>query len=178
MRLVRYLGFVFAGILLLAVGAHLRIAKITIKEPTGARTVFRICLPGRNPNVFAMTDRDFMCHLYDCYGLRRVGGFGLATSTNVEGVVLLGPSREAGTVTKADAVTIARRAVATNEATYPEWLATNVIYRTHPDGRGWSVVAEMIVGTNNAGEPLFPVGSQRFIGIDERGAVTHYTRGL
>jgi hypothetical protein len=63
-------------------GAQLRIAKIVIKEQSGPRTVFRVCLPGRTPNVFAMTDRDFMCHIYDRYGLRELaGGFGLATET-------------------------------------------------------------------------------------------------
>lgn len=65
-------------------GAHLRIAKITIKEPSGDRTVFRVCLPGRTPDVFAMTEGDFMCHIYDRYGFRELdGGFGRATEAVV-----------------------------------------------------------------------------------------------
>ncbi len=65
-------------------GAQLRIAKIVIKERSGPRTVFRICLPGRTPDVFAMTDGDFMCRIFDRYGFRELdGGFGLATETVV-----------------------------------------------------------------------------------------------
>jgi hypothetical protein len=60
-------------------GAQLRIAKITIKEPGRSRTVIHVCLPGRDPNVSAMTDKDFMYHTYDWYGFRHLGGFGLAT---------------------------------------------------------------------------------------------------
>ena len=96
----------------------------------------------------------------------------------VQHVVLFGPSQEAGTVTEENALDIARRAVATNDARYPDWLGTNVFYRAQRDGQGWSVLAEMIVGTNASGQPLVPVGGQRYIGIDERGALTHYWRGL
>ena len=63
-------------------GAQLRIATIVIKEPSGPRRVFRVGLPGCSPDAFAMTDRDFMCRIYDRYGLRELdGGFGLATET-------------------------------------------------------------------------------------------------
>ena len=95
----------------------------------------------------------------------------------VHPVVISGQSQEAGTVTEANALAIAQRAVATNDAKYPDWLATNVFYRASREGRGWSVLAEIVI-TNDSGEPRVPVGAQRYIGIDERGAVTHYWRGL
>lgn len=178
MRLFRYLAFGLMGVLVLAGAARLRIAKITIKERSGPRTLFRVCLPGREPDVFAMTDRDFMCHLYDWYGFRHLGGFGLAAegSTN-QPPVLFPASVPAGEVDEITAIAIARRSVATNDAGYPAWLATNVFYRARQDGQGWSVVAERIVGTNDSGEPLIELGGQRYIGIDKRGGVTHYIRG-
>ena len=95
----------------------------------------------------------------------------------VQRIVLFGPSQEAGTVTEADALAIARRAVGTNDARYPDWLATNVFYRARSHGRGWDVFAEIIIGTNDSGQPLSFVGDARFIGVDERGAVTHYWHG-
>src|SRR6266404_4021691 len=67
--------FFYSALTLLVVllgGSQPRIPKITIKEPGRARTVIRVCWPGRDPNVFAMTDQDFMCHTYDWYGLRRL----------------------------------------------------------------------------------------------------------
>ena len=60
-------------------GSQFRIAKITIMEQSGPQTIYRICLPETEPDVIAMTDRNFMCHLYDCYGFRHLGGFGKAT---------------------------------------------------------------------------------------------------
>jgi len=79
--------FFYSALTLLVVllgGSQLRIAKITIKEPGRARTVIRVCWPGRDPNFFAMTDQDFMCHTYDWYGLRHLGGFGLATQDSAK----------------------------------------------------------------------------------------------
>ena len=82
-RDLRALAFIGAlGALLISaglIGSQVRIAKITIEERTGPRTTFRLCLPGKQPDVFGMTDRDFMCHMYDWYGFRHLGGFGKAT---------------------------------------------------------------------------------------------------
>jgi hypothetical protein len=80
-----------------------------------------------------------------------------------------------GTLRESAALAIARRTLATNGG--PAWLETNVFYRARPDGRGWSVAAEVIVGTNASGEPEMPVGGHRIISIDENGAVTHIMRG-
>lgn len=178
MRFFRYLAFGLMGAFLVLAGVRLRFAKITIYEHGGPRTLFRVCLPDREPDVFAMTERDFMCDLYDCYGFRDVGGFGLAAEGNTNRPpVLFPPSVLVGEVDEATAIAIARRSVATNDAKYPAWLAANVSYRARQDGKSWSVIAEMIVGTNNSGQPLTPFGGFRNIGIDERGGVTHYIRG-
>jgi hypothetical protein len=84
---------------------------------------------------------------------------------------------KAASLLAAEAVTIARRAVATNDGQYPAWLQPNVFYCARPEGRGWSVLAERVVGTNGAGEPLIEIGGHRIIIVDENGAVTHYMRG-
>jgi len=79
MRL-RHVAFILLTAIAFIGGSQFRFAKIIIKEQSGPRTVFRVCLPGSEPDVFAMTDRDFMCHIYDWYGFRELdGGFGLAT---------------------------------------------------------------------------------------------------
>jgi hypothetical protein len=68
-----------AGVALIG-GGQFRIAKITLTEEGGKRTAFRVCLPGHKPDVFAMTDGDFMCRIFDWYGFRELdGGFGLST---------------------------------------------------------------------------------------------------
>ena len=84
---------------------------------------------------------------------------------------------KAASLSEAEALTIARRAVATNDGQYPAWLQPNVFYRARPESGGWSVLAERIVGTNASGEPLTEVGGHRIITIDEHGTVTHYMRG-
>ncbi len=84
---------------------------------------------------------------------------------------------KAANLPESSALTIARQAVATNDGRFPAWLQTNVLYRARPEGAGWSVVAEIIVGTNHSGEPLIEVGSHRIVRIDEHGTVTHYMRG-
>jgi len=177
-RLFQCLGFGLLAVLLMAGAARLRIAKITVNDISGPRTLFRVCWPGRAPDAFAMTDRDFSGQLYDCYGLRHLGGFGLATQGSANGPPVLFPaSISTGRVDEISAIAIARRSVATNDARYPAWLGTEVSYRARSDGRGWSVVAERIVGTNDAGEPMFEIGGQRFISINENGVVTYYGRG-
>lgn len=80
-----------------------------------------------------------------------------------------------GTLAESEALAIARRTLATNGGL--AWLDTNVFYRAGPDGLGWSVIAEIIVGTNASGEPEMEVGGYRIISIDENGAVTHIMRG-
>lgn len=74
---------------------------------------------------------------------------------------------------EATAIPIAQRSVATNDTEF----GTNVSYRARRDGPGWFVRAEVIVGTNDFGQPLTQVGGQRYIDIDERSGVTHYIRG-
>jgi len=76
---VRRWLFVVVLLLGVAAGSQFQIAKITLKEPGGSRTVFRVSLPGQEPNAFEITDGDFMCHLYDWYGLRPLGGYGRST---------------------------------------------------------------------------------------------------
>lgn len=77
---MRNITFILLALLAGIGGAQLRIAKIVIQEPGGPRTVFCVCRPGRQPDVFDLTDRDFMCRIFDRYGLREVeGGFGVAT---------------------------------------------------------------------------------------------------
>jgi hypothetical protein len=173
MRLFRYLTFGLMGVLVLAGAARLRIAKITIKERSGPRTIFRVCLPGREPDVYAMTDRDFMCHLYDRYGFRHLGGFGLAAegSTN-RPPVLFPASAPAGEVDEAAAIAIARRAVATNDS----W-ADRATYEANRDGPRWLVSAKRIEGYYDSGEPKFVWGGDRLIVIETNGAVTRYIRG-
>jgi hypothetical protein len=79
MKRFQYAASIFLAALAVVRGAQFRIAKITIKEVSGPRTVFRVCLPGRTPDAFAMTESDFMCHIYDWYRFRELdGGFGLA----------------------------------------------------------------------------------------------------
>lgn len=84
MRFRRVGIILLAALAAIVAGAQFRIAKITIEEPDGPRTVVRLCLPGGKPDVFAMTDNDFMCRLYDWYGVRELdGGFGVATESIV-----------------------------------------------------------------------------------------------
>jgi hypothetical protein len=91
--------------------------------------------------------------------------------------ILFSGSNEPGTVTEADALALAKRAVATNDSNYPAWFGTNVTYHARRDGQGWSVLVEITAGTNASGEQLIEIGGHRLIRIDERGAVLNYFRG-
>jgi len=158
-----------ASILLAAIaiigGAQFRVAKITIKERSGPRTVFRVCLPGGKPDVFAMTDRDFMCHIYDWYGFRELdGGFGLATENQRQSPnILLPASVEPGTLDEATAIGIAKRCVASNDT----WAA-QATYQARRDGSNWSVTGWHV--------PLI-LGGFRVVTIASDGRVTDYARG-
>lgn len=81
----RHTAIILIAVIGILGGGRFRIAKVTIKESSDLRTVFRVFAPGRDRDVitrtvFNLTDGDFMCHLYDWYGFRELdGGFGVAT---------------------------------------------------------------------------------------------------
>ena len=80
----RYVVLILVAGLAFIGGGQFRIAKIVMKGAGGSRTTFRVCLPGRTPDVFAMTDGDFMCRIFHWYGLRELdGGFGVATDSSM-----------------------------------------------------------------------------------------------
>ena len=78
-----------------------------------------------------------------------------------------------GSVDEAAAVEIARRCVSSNDT----W-ATQATYSARRHGAGWSVTASRIEGYGTNGEPRFTFGGDRFLEIDEHGAVTSHKRGL
>ena len=78
-----------------------------------------------------------------------------------------------GTVDETAAITIAKRAVASNDT----W-AERAVYEARSDGSGWSVTAYRIEGYDSSGKPNFVFGGDRTIHINETGAVTSYVRGL
>ena len=87
--------------------------------------------------------------------------------------VLLPGVFQPGSVDEATAIGIARQCLASNDT----W-SSRAAYKARRKGTGWSVIASRIEGYSPEGNPLFVYGGDRFIVIDERGAVTSYVKGL
>jgi hypothetical protein len=87
--------------------------------------------------------------------------------------VLLPGMFQPGTVDEAAAIALARRCVSSNDT----W-AGRAVYEARRRNGGWLVTATRIEGYSSQGKPLAVYGGDRFIEIDERGAVTSYSRGL
>ena len=85
---------------------------------------------------------------------------------------LLSPSIASGYVDEAAAITIARRAVATNDS----W-SDRATYEARRDGTRWLVSAKRIEGYDASGDPKFVWGGDRLIVIETNGTVTRYSRG-
>ena len=87
--------------------------------------------------------------------------------------VLLPGTFQPGTVDEAAAIEIARRCVSSNDT----W-SVRAVYKARRKGSKWSVIATRIEGYSSEGKPQFAYGGERYIEIDELGAVTSYLRGL